>query len=111
MSAAVTANALIRFARVERSISPRIGYTPEEQTNAAGDVLNRINKGAIDFHFDRRRGRGPQSGATQHRHGGRGRRLASFLVHHDKGLMKKLRDVEIIVRRSRRNFIEIRAAL
>ena len=38
-------------------VSPRIRYTPKKQTDAAGNVLNRINKRAIDFHFDRRRGR------------------------------------------------------
>ena len=35
----------------------RISDAPEKQTDAAGHVLNSVNKRAIDFHFDRRRRR------------------------------------------------------
>jgi hypothetical protein len=34
-----------------------ISHSTQEQTDAAGHVLNGVNKRAIDFHFDRRRGR------------------------------------------------------
>ena len=54
MTPAVTAIALMRFARVVRSISPRISYKPEEKTDAAGHMLNCIEEWAIDFYFGRR---------------------------------------------------------
>ena len=38
-------------------VSSWVGHTAKEQTDAAGHVLDRVNKWAIDFHFDRRRGR------------------------------------------------------
>ena len=38
-------------------VSPRISHTPEKQADAAGNMLDRVNEWAIDFHFDRRRGR------------------------------------------------------
>jgi len=38
-------------------VSARVGHTPKKQTDAAGHMLDRVNKRAIDFHFDRRRRR------------------------------------------------------
>ena len=38
-------------------VSARVSHAPKKQTDAAGHVLNSVNKWAIDFHFDRRRGR------------------------------------------------------
>src|SRR4029077_17001986 len=110
MTPAVTANALIRFARVERSISTRIGYPSQKKTDAARDVLNCVDKWAVDLHVDRRRGRRPKSGPCEHRHGGCRSCFSSFFVHRDEGLVKYLRDVEVIPRRPWRDLVEIRAA-
>src|SRR5260370_39480238 len=110
MTPAVTANALIRFARVERSISTRIGYAPEKKTDAAGNMLNCVDEWPIDFHFDWGRGRRSQSASCQHCHSGCGSRLRSLFIHRDEGLVKYLRDVEGLPRRPWRDLIEIRAA-
>src|SRR5437773_12116091 len=109
MTPAVTANALMRFARVETSTSARIGYTPEEEAHAARDVLDRIEEWAIHFHFDRLRFR-HKRGRSHHRHG-RGRsRLSSFFIHGDKGFVKDLRDIKIIVWLPRCHSVDIGAA-
>ena len=52
MTPAVTAMALTRLAIVERSISTRIGHAAEKQADAGGNVLDCIDEGPIDFHFD-----------------------------------------------------------
>ena len=54
MTPAVTAIALMRFARVEMSTSARIGHTSEEKAHAARNMLNCIEEWAIDFYFGRR---------------------------------------------------------
>src|SRR5919198_2463174 len=110
MTPAVTANALIRFARVERSISTRIRYAPEKQTDAARHMLNGINEWAIDFHFDWRRF-WPRNRRRPHHHhcsgcGG----LGSFFVQGDESLVKNVGDVEVIIRLARCDLIEICAA-
>src|SRR5919106_1110757 len=110
MTPAVTANALIRFARVEMSTSARIGYPSEEKAYAAGNMLNRVNEWAIDFHFNRRRRRRSQSGPGHHGHGRGGGGFRSLFVHRDKGFVKNLRDIEVIPRCSRRHSIEIGAS-
>src|SRR5437879_4328007 len=88
-----------------------ISDAPEKQTDPAGHVLNSVNEWAIDFHFDRRRRRRSQRAACQHCHGGCGSRFSSFFVHRDERLVKDLRDVEVIVRCSWRDLVEIGAAL
>src|SRR6266481_7814528 len=110
MTPAVTANALIRFARVERSISTRIGYPSQKKTDAARDVLNCVDKWTIDLHFDRWRRRRSQCSSCHHCDGGCGGCFSSFFVHRDEGLVKYLRDVEVIPRRPWRDLVEIRAA-
>src|SRR5438874_3794811 len=65
---AVTAIALTEFASVLISTSAWIGHTPKKQANATGHVLNCIDEWAIDFDFDRRRGRRPKSSACHHCH-------------------------------------------
>jgi hypothetical protein len=40
-----------------RATLSRVRHAAKEQTDAAGHVLNSVNKRAIDFHFDWRRGR------------------------------------------------------
>src|SRR6266849_5136610 len=111
MTPAVTANALMRFSMFEMSISTRIGYAPEEKADAAGHVLDCIDKWPINFHLDRGRRRRSKSGRSHHRYGCRCSRFSSFFVHRDKGFVKDLRDIEVIVGLSRRHPVEIGAAL
>src|SRR5213593_2488725 len=109
MTPAVTANALMRFAKVETSISAWIGHAPEKKTRAAWNMLDRIEEWAIDFHFDR--GRALYTGTSSHHRHGRGRGcLRSFLIDRDKGFVKDLRDIKIIVRLPRRHPVEVGAA-
>src|SRR3989440_9375870 len=111
MTPAVTAIALIRFARVDRSTSTGIGYATEKKTDATRNVLNRINEWAIDFHFDWRWWRRSQSCPCHHRHGGFCSRLGSFFIHRGKKFLKDLRDIEVILLRSLRHFFENGPAL
>src|SRR5439155_9952349 len=111
MTPAVTASALMRFAMFEISISTRIGYAPEEKAGAARNMLNCINEWAIDFHFNWWRVRRSKSGRSHHCHrSGRGR-FGSLFIHGDKGFVKDLRDIEVIVGLSRRHPVEIGAPL
>ena len=74
-------------------------------------MFDRVDEWPIDFHFDGRRGRRVQSGECHHSHCRCGCRFGSFFVHRDKGLVKDLRNLEVIVRFARRDPVEIRAAL
>src|SRR6476660_6572647 len=74
-------------------------------------MLDRIDEWTIDFHFNWRWRRRHKRAPCHHRHCGGGRCFSSFFVHRDKRLMKDLRDVEVILRRPRRDLVEIRAAL
>src|SRR6476660_6946313 len=97
--------------RAPLQFSARIGYATKEQTNATGNMLDRVNEWAIDFHFDWRRGRRPKSGARHHRYGSCGRGFRSLFVYSDECLVKDLRDVEVIIRLALRHLVKIRAAL
>src|SRR5262249_60082864 len=82
----------------------------EEQAGGGRHVLNSVHKRAIDFHFNWRRfwswhGRGPH-----HHHGGRGGCFGPFFVDGDEGLVKDVRDIEIIVGLPRRDLVEVCAA-
>src|SRR2546430_7302344 len=108
---AVTANALMRFAMFEMSISTRIGYAPEEKADAAGHVLDCIDKWPINFHLNRGRRRRSKSSRSHHCHcSGRGG-FGSLFIHGDKGFVKDLRNIEVIVGLSRRHPVEIGAPL
>src|SRR6266545_1927253 len=111
MTPAVTAIALIRFARVDRSTSTGIGYAPEKKTDAAWDMLNCVDEWAIDFHFDGRWLWSSDRCCPHHHYCGGGGRFSSFFVQGNEGLVKDIGDVEIIIRLARRHLIEIRAAL
>ena len=111
MTPAVTAIALIRFARVDRSTSTGIGYASEKKTNTARHVLNGINEWAIDFHFNRRRFWATHCRRSHHHYCSCRSRLRPFFVHGDEGLVKDVGDVEVIIRLARRHLIKIRAAL
>src|SRR5216117_3392811 len=103
MTPAVTAIALMKFARVETSTSAGIGHTPKKKTDATRDMLNRIDKWSIDFHFYRLLFRRKRC-RSHHRHGRRGGGFRSFFIDCDKGLVKDLRDKEVIVRFIERRF-------
>src|SRR4030088_1342126 len=109
MTPAVTAIALIRFAKVDMSMLARIGHATDEETGAAGHVLDGVDKRAIHFYFDRRRlfrhGRG-----CRHRDGCRGRGFSSLFLHGNKGLVENLGDIQVTVRLSWRDAFEVRAA-
>src|SRR6185437_15647961 len=107
MTPAVTAKALIRFAKVERSTSVRIGYASEKDTDAAGHMLDRIDKRPIDLHFDWGRFWTSHRRSPHHYNRSRCGRFRSFLVHGNEGLVKDIRDVEIIIRLAWRHFVEI----
>ena len=49
MTPAVTAIALIKFARVAMSMLARMNYATEEKAHAVRDVVNCVEEGAIDF--------------------------------------------------------------
>src|SRR5439155_4624892 len=108
---AVTAIALTEFASVLMSTSAWIGHTPKEQANATGHVLNCIDEWAIDFDFDRRRGRRPKSGACHHCHSSCSSCFSSLFIHGDESLVEDLRNIEVVIRLARRHLVEIRAAL
>src|SRR5438105_6973415 len=109
MTPAVTAIALMRFARVEMSTSARIGNTTKEKADAGGNVLNCINEWPIDFHFDRGRAF-YSSGCSHHCHGSGGGGFRSIFVDGNECLVKYLRDVEIIVRLPRRHPVKVGAS-
>src|SRR5262245_5916611 len=92
------------------SISTRISYTAEEQTDATGYVLNRVNKWTIDFHFDRRRWRRHQRAGRHHHHGRRGGCFGPFFVNSEEGFVKDVRNIEIIVGFPWRDLVEVCAA-
>src|SRR4030095_6448094 len=110
MTPAVTAIALIRFARVDRSTSTGIGYAPEKKTDAAGDMLNCVDEWAIDFHFDGRWLWSSDRCCPHHHYCGGGGRFGSFFVHGDEGFVKDIGDVEVIIRLAWRDLIEIGAS-
>src|SRR2546423_14746249 len=96
MTPAVTAIALIKFARVDRSTSTGIGYATEKKTDATRDVLNGINEWAIDFHFDWRWWRRSQSCPCHHRHGGCCSPPRSFFIFRGKNIMREFLGIEVI---------------
>jgi len=55
MTPAVTAIALIKFARVAMSMLARMNYATEEKAQAVRDVVNCVEEGPIDLNFDWRR--------------------------------------------------------
>src|SRR5215813_14133176 len=111
MTPAVTANALIRLARVERSTSARIGYASEKNADTTRYMLNSVHEWSIDLHLNWRRCWPPHCRSPHHYYGSRGSRFGSFFVHGDKSFVKNVRDVEVIIRFAWRHFIEIGAAL
>src|SRR5438128_12264093 len=93
MTPAVTANALMRFAMFEMSISTRIGYAPAEKADAARHVLDCIDKWPINFHLDRGQRRRSKSGRSHHCHCSGGGRFRSLFIHGDNRLVKGLPDI------------------
>jgi len=51
-----------------RFASPRVSRAAKKQADAAGDVLNCVNKRSIDFYFEGRQSL-PHCAACQHREG------------------------------------------
>src|SRR4029450_13995406 len=111
MTPAVTANALMRLARVERSTSTRISHTPEKQANAARRVLDCVDKWPIDLHLNWRWFWPRNRRCSHHYYRGGCGGFGSFFVHGDEGLVKDIGDVEVIIRLAGRDLTEIRAAL
>src|SRR6266700_5694539 len=110
MTPAVTAKALIRFARVEMSTSARIGYAAQEETHPTGHVLDCVNEWPIDSHLDRF-WFWPGYRCRFHHHHRRGcGRFCSLFINCDESFVKNIGDVEIIIRLPRRDPIEIRDA-
>src|SRR5207248_6550392 len=110
MTPAVTAIALMRFARVEMSTSARIGNTTKEKADAAGDVLDPIDEWPIDSHFDRFWFWSSHRRRSHHHHRSGCGRFCSLFINRDESFVKDIGDVEIIIRLRRRDPIEIRAA-
>src|SRR6266566_7890756 len=110
MTPAVTALALMRFARVATSISTRIGYTPQEKAYATRYMLNGINKWAIDSHFDRFWFRSSHRCRSHHHHSGGCGRFRSLFINCDESFVKDIGDVEIIIRLPGGDLVEVGAA-
>src|SRR6266480_4119659 len=110
MTPAVTAIALIKFARVAMSMLARISYATEEKTHAARDVLDRIDEWPIDSHLDRFWFWPGHRCRSHHHHRRSCGRFRSLFLHRDESFVKDIGDVEIIIRLPRRDPIEIRAA-
>ena len=89
----------------------RIGHAPEEKTNPARDMLDRVDKWPINFDNNWRWRRFWPHG-SRHHHCNRRRRggLGSLFIHRDESRVKDIGDVELIIGFARRNAIEIRAA-
>src|SRR5947208_4652991 len=111
MTPAVTAIALMRFARVEMSTSTWIGNTTKEKADAAADVLDRIDEWPINFHFDWFWFRPSHRRRSHHHHRGCCGRFRPFFINCDESFVKDIGDVEVIIRFPRRDPIEIRASL
>src|SRR5712692_8579802 len=109
MTPAVTATALIKLASVAMSTLARIGHPAEEEARAARHMLDRVNERSIDFHFNWRRSFRHCRGG-HHYYGGCGRSFSPFLINGDKGFVKNLRQVDVIVRLPWRDAVEIGAA-
>src|SRR5712692_2260463 len=109
MTPVVTATALIKLASVAMSTLARVGHAAEEEARAAWHMLDRVNERSIDFYFDWRRSFHHCRGG-HHYYGGCGRSFSPFLINGDKGFVKNLRKIKVIVRFARRDSVEIGAA-
>src|SRR5206468_9965965 len=88
----------------------RIGHAPEEKTNTARDMLDRVDKWPINLDDNWRWCRFRLPGSRHHHCNRRRRgRLGALFIHRDESLVKHIGDVEVIIRFARRNAIEIRS--
>jgi hypothetical protein len=86
--------------------STRISHAPEKQTRPARHVLNSVKERTIHFHFDRRRCFSHRGRPHDDRRGGSGG-FGPFLIDGDEGFVKNIREIEMIVRFTRRDPVEI----
>ena len=71
-------------------------------------MLDRVDERSINLHFDPLRRY--SSGGSHHRDCGGGGCFRPFFIYCDKCFVKDLRNIKVIVRFTRRDFIKVRAA-
>src|SRR5207237_5087257 len=89
----------------------RVGHAADKQTGGARNILDRVKKRTIDFHFYRLLWFLQSCRQFHHHYFGWGGCFRAFFFHGNECLMKNVGDRQILVRLARRHLVEIGAAL